>query len=85
MTVNERRKSIMEHLSLTSNLNFKSRSQSSKLEASPIKQTISITPDSRKKSINEHLARSSANFNCFSLSSKERKQQIQQHVRLSRS
>ena len=85
MTVNERKKSIMEHLSLTGNLNFKGRSQSYKVEASSIKETISITPDSRKKSINEHLARSSANFNCFSLSSKERKQQIQQHVRLSRS
>lgn len=84
MATSDRKKVIMEHLTLTGNLNFKSRSQSFKPEALPIRETIPITPDNRKKRINEHLARSSANFNCFSLSSKGRKQQIQEHVRLSR-
>ena len=87
MAVNERKKRIMEHLTLTGNLNFKRRSPDLKLEASATPTTPPITPikpDSRKKRIKEHLARSSANFNCFSLSSQERKQQVQEHVLLSK-
>ena len=81
MTTNDRKKSIMEHLNLTGNISFKSRSTSSKPETLPTPPT---TPSSRKKSIKEHLARSSANFTDFSLSLKERQQQVQKHVRLSK-
>ncbi len=89
MAANDRKKRIMEHLKLTGNLNFKRRSPSSKPETSPTPITPTtptppISPNSRKKRIKEHLARSSANFNCFSLSSQQRKQQIQEHVRLSK-
>ena len=87
MAANERKKRIMEHLTLTGNLNFKRRLTGFKLEtsANPTTSPITpITPDSRKKRIKEHLARSSANFNCFSLSSQERKQQVQEHVLLSK-
>ncbi len=87
MAANERKNRIMEHLALTGNLNFKRRSPGFKPEASPTPITLPtppISPDSRKKRIKEHLARSSANFNDFSLSSQQRKQQIQEHVRLSK-
>ena len=83
----ERKKRIMEHLTLTGNLNFKRRSPGFKPEASTtpiIPTTPPITPDSRKKRIKEHLARSSANFKDFSLSSQQRKKQVQEHVRLSK-
>ncbi len=83
----ERKKRIMEHLTLTGNLNFKRRSSGFKPEASTtpiIPTTPPITPDSRKKRIKEHLARSSANFKDFSLSSQQRKKQVQEHVRLSK-
>ena len=81
MTTDERKKNIMEHLNLTGDISFKSRSTISKAEALPTPPT---TPSSRKKSIKEHLARSSANFNDFSLSSKQRKQLVQEHIRLSK-
>ena len=84
MEINERKKRILEHLTLSGNPNFQSYSQGFKPEASPIRETRPKTLDSRKKAIKEHLARSSANFNCFSLSSPERKQRIAEHVRLSK-
>jgi hypothetical protein len=87
MTANERKKRIMEHLALTSNLNVERRSPGFKPEASPTPITLPtppITLASRKERIMEHLARSSPNFNCFSLSSEQRKQQIQEHLRLSK-
>jgi predicted PP-loop superfamily ATPase len=43
-----------------------------------------MTAKENKTSINEHLARSLAKFNCPFFSSNERKQKIQKHVRLSR-
>lgn len=85
MSTSDRKKLIMEHLSLTSNINFKSRSQSFKPEPSPIRETIPITPQSRKKAIMEHLTRSSGNFNGLSVNSQQRKQKIQEHIRLSKS
>ncbi len=87
MAASDRKNRIMEHLTLTGNLNFKRRSPGFKPEASttPITPpTLPITPDSRKKRIKEHLARSSANFKDFSLSSQQRKKQVQEHVRLSK-
>ena len=87
MAANERKKRIMEHLALTGNLNFQPRSPGFKPEASttPITPpTPPVTPDSRKKSIKEHLARSSANFSSFSLGSQQRQRQILEHVRLSK-
>ncbi len=87
MATNERQKHIMEHLTLTSNLNFQGRSPGFPPEASataitPL--TPPITPDSRKKRIKEHLARSCANFNDFSVNLQQRQQQIQDHIRLSK-
>jgi hypothetical protein len=85
MATSDRKRLIMEHLSVTGNINFKGYSQGSKAETPPIRVTTPpITPDNRKKRIKEHLARSTANFNCFSLSSPERQQQIKEHVMLSR-
>ena len=87
MAANERKKRIMEHLTLTGNLNFKRRLPGSKPETSTTAitpPTPPLTPDSRKQRIKEHLARSSGNLNCFSLSLQQRQQQIQEHVRLSR-
>ena len=43
-----------------------------------------MAANERPKRIMEHLARSSANFSSFSLSSQQRKKQVQEHVRLSK-
>jgi hypothetical protein len=87
MTVSDRQQKIREHLTLTSSLNFKSSSSSFKLEKSRNQSTVPvITPDNRKKTINEHLARSTSkfNFNSLSFNSQQRQQQIKEHIRLSK-
>jgi hypothetical protein len=85
MATSDRKRIIMEHLSLTGNINFKGYSQGSKAETSTIRVTTPpMIPSNRNKRIKEHLARSTANFNCFSLNSPERQQQIKEHVILSR-
>lgn len=85
MTISDRQQKIREHLTLTSSLNFKSSSSSFKLEKSINQFTIPmITPDNRKKTINEHLARSTSKFNGLSFNSQQRQQQIKEHIRLSK-
>ena len=90
MTANERQQRILKHLALTSNLRLKRRSPGSRPETSltpiapPTPPTPPLTRSNRKERIREHLARSSPNSNCFSLSSQQRQQQIQEHVRLSK-
>jgi hypothetical protein len=85
MTVSDRQQKIREHLTLTSSLNFKSSSSSFKLEKSRNQSTVPvITPDNRKKTINEHLARSTSKFNSLSFNSQQRQQQIKEHIRLSK-
>ena len=84
METNNNKNRIMEHLTLTGNLNFKRYSANFKPEASITRETRPKTPESRKKAISEHLARSSANFNGFSLRSPEGKQRVIEHIRLSK-
>lgn len=84
MKTNSNKNRIMEHLTITGNVNFKRYSGNFKSESSIIRETQPKTPESRKKGIREHLARSSANFNCFSLRSPEGKQRVIEHIRLSK-
>ncbi len=83
---NNRKERIMQHLGLTSNIQFQNstrNSDSSVPTPVPTPPPVTIQPttkENRKQRILEHLSRSGANFNLSFLDAEQRKQQVQAHI-----
>lgn len=94
---NDRKQRIMQHLGLTSNIQFKRSSRNSEPSVpkpvptpppvtiqAPI-QTQPTTAEDRKQRIMQHLSQSGTSFNLSSRDEEQRKQQVQAHIRKSKS